>query len=88
MCTCSRFRKNGRSYTLAPVLIFPQERGSLGSKFSDRTNPMDKHMAVMIEKAGFERSPPTAQLFGNAGREHMKLFHSFVFQRFYHCKLR
>lgn len=28
------------------------ERGSLGSKFHDRTNPMDKHVELMAELAG------------------------------------
>src|SRR2546421_3001223 len=30
------------------------ERGSLGAKYTDRTNPMDKHAEVMIELQGFE----------------------------------
>src|ERR1700693_1734502 len=45
------------------------ERGSLGAKFTDRTNPMDKHGQVMLEKQGFEQAPPAAQMFGGAGRE-------------------
>lgn len=47
------------------------ERGSLSSKFFDRTNPMDKHVEVMADIAGMDGSPITAQLFGNAGKEHM-----------------
>eukprot|EP00511_Aplanochytrium_stocchinoi_P006067 CAMPEP_0204830590 /NCGR_PEP_ID=MMETSP1346-20131115/8940_1 /ASSEMBLY_ACC=CAM_ASM_000771 /TAXON_ID=215587 /ORGANISM="Aplanochytrium stocchinoi, Strain GSBS06" /LENGTH=410 /DNA_ID=CAMNT_0051961009 /DNA_START=86 /DNA_END=1318 /DNA_ORIENTATION=- len=50
------------------------ERGSLGSKFMDRTNPMDKHMMKMMEIKEFAPSPPAAQVFGNAGREHMEKF--------------
>lgn len=51
------------------------ERGSLTSKFDDRTNPMDKHVTAMAENSGLEPTAPiTAQLFGNAGREHMKLY--------------
>jgi len=47
------------------------ERGSLGAKYTDRTNPMDKHAQVMIDLQGFESAPPTAQMFGGAGRELM-----------------
>jgi len=47
------------------------EKGSLGIKYTDRTNPMDKHAQDMIERCGFEKAPPAAQFFGNAGREHM-----------------
>lgn len=50
------------------------ERGSLGSKFHDRTNPMDKHVEIMAEIAGINNSPVTAQLFGNAGKEHMEKY--------------
>ncbi|CAH1393826.1 unnamed protein product [Nezara viridula] len=47
------------------------ERGSLTSKFLDRTNPMDKHVGAMAELVEIDGSPITAQLFGNAGKEHM-----------------
>jgi acetyl-CoA acetyltransferase len=50
------------------------EKGSLGIKFTDRVNPMDKHAQKMIEKRGFEKAPPAAQFFGNAGREHMERY--------------
>lgn len=51
------------------------ERGSLTSKFTDRTNPMEKHVEKMATHFGFEPSAPvTAQMFGNAGREHMQKY--------------
>lgn len=50
------------------------EKGSLGIKYTDRTNPMDKHAKVMIEERGFEKAPAAAQFFGNAGREHMERY--------------
>ncbi|KAL7293322.1 non-specific lipid-transfer protein isoform X2 [Trichogramma pretiosum] len=50
------------------------ERGSLMSKFDDRTNPMDKHVELMADIAGMDASPITAQMFGNAGIEHMKKY--------------
>ncbi|CAL8317639.1 sterol carrier protein 2 isoform X1 [Gadus morhua] len=48
------------------------ERGSLTSKYMDRTNPMDRHMEVMINRYGMVPAPAAAQMFGNAGREHME----------------
>jgi sterol carrier protein 2 len=50
------------------------EKGSLGAKWTDRINPMDKHMTVMMELHKFAPAPPAAQMFGNAGREHMEKF--------------
>jgi acetyl-CoA acetyltransferase len=50
------------------------ERGSLGTHFTDRTNPLDVHAKAMIEKRGFAKAPPAPQFFGNAGREHMEKF--------------
>jgi sterol carrier protein 2 len=50
------------------------EKGSLGVKFTDRTNPMDQHAKAMIEKRGFAKAPPAPQFFGNAGREHMERY--------------
>ncbi len=50
------------------------EKGSLGAKFTDRTNPMDRHMLDMIERRGFAQSPPAAQVFGNAAREYMERY--------------
>jgi sterol carrier protein 2 len=50
------------------------EKGSLGIKFTDRTNPMDRHAKLMIEMRGFAKAPPAPQFFGNAGREHMERY--------------
>jgi sterol carrier protein 2 len=50
------------------------EKGSLGVKFTDRTNPMDKHAGAMIQMRGFAKAPPASQFFGNAGREHMERY--------------
>src|SRR5271154_121498 len=46
------------------------EKGALGSKFSDRTNPLDQHAGVMNNLQGFTQAPPAAQMFGGAGREY------------------
>lgn len=51
------------------------EKGALGSKFTDRLNPMDKHFEVMLNKQGFDpMAPPAAQMFGGGGREHMEKY--------------
>jgi sterol carrier protein 2 len=50
------------------------EKGSLGIKYTDRTNPMDKQFEVMMALRGFENAPPAPQFFGNAGREHMEKY--------------
>lgn len=50
------------------------EKGSLGVKYTDRVNPMDRHVNTMIKLRGFERSPVAPQIFGNAGREHMERY--------------
>src|SRR4029077_6597369 len=46
------------------------ELGSLGVKFTDRTNALDKHAMRMFEIRDPEQSPPAPQMFGNAGRDH------------------
>jgi acetyl-CoA acyltransferase len=50
------------------------ERGSLKMHFPDRVNPMDRHIEAMYELIPEEQGPFAAQLFGNAGREHMRLY--------------
>jgi len=53
------------------VVGFEQmERGALGSKYTDRTNPLDKHVQVMSEVQGLSNAPFAAQMFGGAGREY------------------
>ncbi len=46
------------------------EKGALGAKWTDRTNPLDKHANVMNDLQGFNQAPPAAQMFGGAGREY------------------
>jgi acetyl-CoA acetyltransferase len=52
------------------------EKGSLGVKYTDRTNPIDKHLMTMFEVREPEQSPFAPQMFGNAGREHMERYGS------------
>ena len=46
------------------------EKGALGSKYNDRTNPLGDHVGVMAEVAGVSAAPFAAQMFGGAGREY------------------
>lgn len=68
--------ENGENDCIMALGFEKMERGSLSNKYNDRTNPMDKHMLEMSEMVGFGPAPPTAQLFGNAGVEHMKKYGS------------
>lgn len=56
------------------ALGFEKMEKALGAKYEDRTNPLDKHAQVMMDVQGFEAAPPMAQMFGGAGREHMKKY--------------
>lgn len=68
--------ENGQNDCILALGFEKMERGSLGAKFMDRTNPLDKHFGVMAEIDGFTAAPPSAQLFGNAGEEHMRKYGS------------
>jgi acetyl-CoA acyltransferase len=52
------------------------KKGSLGGDGGGdfATSPVAKHYGIMAKKHGFEMSPPTAQIFGNAAREHMERY--------------
>ncbi|MGW1837648.1 lipid-transfer protein [Streptomyces sp. NPDC002067] len=50
-------------------------RGALGAGAGSgdfAASPVARHYGVMAAAHGFARTPPTAQLFGNAAREHME----------------
>jgi acetyl-CoA acetyltransferase len=46
------------------------EKGALGAKFTDRTNPLEYHVGVMSKVQGVNAAPFAAQMFGGAGREY------------------
>ncbi|MEC4017787.1 lipid-transfer protein [Streptomyces sp. H27-D2] len=57
--------------------------GSTGggdSQAAGKTSPVARHYGVMAAAHGFEMTPPTAQLFGNAAREHMERYGTTVEQ--------
>jgi acetyl-CoA acyltransferase len=52
------------------------QKGSLGATFMDREQPMRRHLMALTELHEFTAAPPAAQLFGDAGREHMERYGS------------
>jgi acetyl-CoA acyltransferase len=52
------------------------QKGSLGATFMDREQPMRRHFMALTELHEFTAAPPAAQLFGDAGREHMERYGS------------
>lgn len=69
-----QFIEGGLNDCVLAIGFEKMEPGSLSAKFMDRTNPMDLHLTAMIEDRGLTESPVTAQMFGNAGREHMEKY--------------
>ncbi|KAF2256607.1 non-specific lipid-transfer protein [Trematosphaeria pertusa] len=53
--------------------MFP---GSLQTFFQDRANPTGTTSLMMKETRGITKAPGAAQMFGNAGREHMEKYGS------------
>ncbi|RFU86143.1 Nonspecific lipid-transfer protein [Streptomyces triticagri] len=52
-------------------------RGALGGESGGedfKTSPVARHYGIMAARHGFEMTPPTAQIFGGAAREHMELY--------------
>ncbi|MEU6771525.1 lipid-transfer protein [Streptomyces sp. NPDC046759] len=53
------------------------KKGALGSGADGgdfRTSPVARHYGIMAARHGFEPAPPTAQIFGDAAREHMEKY--------------
>jgi sterol carrier protein 2 len=68
--------KGGLAECALAVGFERMEKGSLGAKFMDRTQPMDKHFMALVELREWEAAPPAPQMFGGAGREHMERYGS------------
>ncbi|GLV39376.1 Sterol carrier protein X-related thiolase [Carabus blaptoides fortunei] len=66
--------ENGQNDCILAFGFEKMERGSLSPKFMDRTNPMEKHVEIMAEMSGIDHTPMTAQMFGNAAKEHMERY--------------
>ncbi|MFE7463848.1 lipid-transfer protein [Streptomyces sp. NPDC057499] len=72
-----QFVEGGGSDCVLALGFEKMARGALGGGGADggaadfKTSPVARHYGVMAAAHGFEMSPPTAQIFGNAAREHM-----------------
>src|SRR3954451_14118213 len=71
-----QYVKGGLADCALAVGFEKMEKGSLGVKYTDRTNPMDKHMQALLELREWEDAPPAPQMFGAAGMEHMEKYGS------------
>jgi len=69
-----KFIQGGLADCVLALGFEKMEKGSLGMKYEDRTNPMDKHFTDMVNRRGFAPAPPAAQVFGNAGKEYMERY--------------
>ncbi|CAK6441139.1 unnamed protein product [Pipistrellus nathusii] len=50
------------------------EKGSLSVGSPNRTNPIDKHVEVLVNKYELSAAPFAPQMFGGAGKEHMEKY--------------
>merc|ERR1719440_731830 len=62
-----QFVQGGISECCMALGFEKMEKGSLGAKWTDRINPMDKHFTVMTQLRKFAPAPPAPQMFGNDG---------------------
>ncbi|GHE53252.1 Nonspecific lipid-transfer protein [Streptomyces vinaceus] len=73
-----QFVEGGISDCVLALGFEKMKRGALGGGAdagSDfKTSPVARHYGIMAAGHGFEMSPPTAQIFGNAAREHMERY--------------
>ncbi|MFF4366159.1 lipid-transfer protein [Streptomyces sp. NPDC001594] len=72
-----QFVRGGIGDCVLAVGFEKMKRGALGGGADGgdfKTSPVARHYGVMAAAHGFEMSPPTAQIFGNAAREHMERY--------------
>jgi len=72
-----QFVEGGSSDCVLALGFEKMRRGPLGSGADGgdfATSPVARHYGVMAARHGFEMSPPTAQIFGDAAREHMERY--------------
>ncbi|MFH8463314.1 lipid-transfer protein [Streptomyces sp. NPDC017991] len=72
-----QFVEGGASDCVLALGFEKMARGALGAGADGgdfATSPVARHYAVMAARHGFGTTPPTAQIFGNAAREHMERY--------------
>ncbi|WP_037604988.1 lipid-transfer protein [Streptacidiphilus rugosus] len=77
LMTARQFVAGGINDCVLALGFEKMSKGALGAGSGAdgfATSPVARHYGVMAAKHGFEASPPTAQIFGNAAREHMERY--------------
>ncbi|MFJ9085047.1 lipid-transfer protein [Streptomyces sp. NPDC102384] len=72
-----QFVEGGASDCVLALGFEKMQRGALGGGADGgdfKTSPVARHYGIMAARHGFEMSPPTAQIFGDAAREHMERY--------------
>ncbi|MET9883720.1 lipid-transfer protein [Streptomyces sp. NPDC006430] len=72
-----QFVEGGSSDCVLALGFEKMKKGALGGGADGgdfKTSPVARHYGIMAAGHGFEMSPPTAQIFGNAAREHMERY--------------
>lgn len=66
--------QGGQAQCVLALGFEKMQRGSLSSQYSDRSNPVEKHVEAMSNLYDINASPMTAQMFGNAGLDYQKKY--------------
>ncbi|GMS94149.1 hypothetical protein PENTCL1PPCAC_16324, partial [Pristionchus entomophagus] len=77
MFLCKQIIESGTSDCVLACGFERMATGSLenmDNRIDDRVSPHDKHMEAMTKNFDFQAAPGAAQMFGNAGIEHMKRY--------------
>ncbi|MFE7120505.1 lipid-transfer protein [Streptomyces sp. NPDC057654] len=72
-----QFVESGANDCVLALGFEKMKKGALGGGADGgdfKTSPVARHYGVMAARHGFEQTPPTAQIFGNAAREHMERY--------------
>lgn len=76
MYMAKQFVEGGISDCVLALGFEKMERGSLGTKYNDRTVPLDIHVEKMMNVYPYEGEPMAPWMFGNAAVEHMQKYGS------------
>lgn len=63
-----QFIAGGQADCVMALGFEKMERGSLGAKFQDRAQPLEKHVEAMMSSNTYEMEPMAPWMFGNAGQ--------------------
>jgi acetyl-CoA acetyltransferase len=74
---CKQIIEGGNADVCLAVGFEKMAPGSLENMaggLDDRAQPVERHIGVMADTYGLFPAPITAQMFGNAGKEHMEKY--------------